>query len=73
LKLNDRGLLMGGYRADVVVFDLQDIKENATRTKPNQLSSGMSYVFVNGVIAIDNGNFTGKKGGQALYSNKYYK
>ena len=70
LKINDRGVLKAGNQADVVVFDLNNLKENATRNEPNRLSEGMSYVFVNGVVAIDNGSFTGNKGGVALYSSK---
>ncbi|MGI5891462.1 MAG: N-acyl-D-amino-acid deacylase family protein [Bacillota bacterium] len=66
LGLTDRGLLAVGKKSDIVVFRLADLKENATRKNPSQLSYGMSYVFVNGALAVDKGKITGIKAGNAL-------
>lgn len=66
MKIPNRGLLKVGNKADLVVFKLEDLKVNATRGNPSQLSEGMSYVFVNGKMVIEKGNFAGVKAGRAL-------
>lgn len=64
LKLKDRGKLEKGYYADVIIFDLDKMKENSTYEKPHQLSEGMEHVFVNGghVLkdGVHNGVFSGR-------------
>lgn len=59
LKIKDRGRLKPGYFADVIVFDLQKMKENSTYEKPHQLSEGMEQVFVNGKQVLKNSKHTG--------------
>jgi dihydroorotase/N-acyl-D-amino-acid deacylase len=66
LRLTDRGLLKAGMWADVVVFDPEKIQDVATFEKPNQLSTGMDYVFVNGMPVVDEGQMTGKRPGKVL-------
>src|SRR5213083_2050378 len=58
MRLTDRGVLKKGMWADVVVFDPNNIRDLATFEKPNQLSQGMEYVFVNGTLVIDQGKQT---------------
>ena len=64
--LEGRGRLVLGAVADVVVFDLQEVRDLATYTDPHQLSEGMVHVFVNGTAAIRDGAFTGKRAGRVL-------
>ena len=52
LKLVDRGRLVQGLAADVVVFDLATIDDVATFEKPLQFPTGISYVFVNGEAVV---------------------
>lgn len=66
LGLEDRGVLEPGRKADVVIFDPERIQDQATRQEPNILSTGMEYVFVNGHLAIEEGEPTGIRGGQPL-------
>ena len=66
LKLKDRGKLAEGYYADVVVFDPATIQDHATFKEPHQLSTGVSEVFVNGVLTIGEGKHTGAKGGRVV-------
>ncbi len=66
MRLTDRGVLKKGMWADVVVFDPQTITDKATYERPNQLSTGMDYVLVNGVPVIANGKMTGKLPGKVL-------
>ncbi len=64
--LADRGVLRAGAFADVLVFDPQQLKEEATYTAPNRLASGMRFVFVNGVPAVDEGRATNALAGKVL-------
>jgi N-acyl-D-amino-acid deacylase len=66
LGLKDRGLLREGYCADVTIFNEREIIDKATYENPRLLSEGVKYVFVNGVLAYDNGDFTGAKAGIPL-------
>ena len=64
--LRDRGQLRPSFFADVVVFDEDTIRENATFTEPHQLSSGVVHLFVNGVPVLRDGEFTGASPGRFL-------
>jgi acyl-homoserine-lactone acylase len=65
--LDDRGILQVGKVADIVVFDLQELTDNATYQAPHQLSSGMVHVIVGGHIAVEGGAFAdGGLHGQVL-------
>ena len=66
LSLTDRGRLKSGAFADIVVFDPSTIQDHATYEKPHQLSSGVSFVIVNGKMAIKDGKPTGAASGRAL-------
>jgi len=66
LLLKDRGLLMEGYKADVVVFDPQTIRDNATYADPKQYSTGTDFILVNGEISVENGEYTGSRNGKLL-------
>ncbi|MBC8086046.1 MAG: amidohydrolase family protein [Phycisphaerae bacterium] len=68
--LRDRGVLQTGAFADVIVFDAATVKDNATYIQPTLLSSGMRYVFVNGIAAVDRAKPTTSKSGKALHANK---
>ncbi|SDF20805.1 N-acyl-D-amino-acid deacylase [Pricia antarctica] len=59
LKLKKRGALKKGFYADVVIFDPEKIKDNATFEKPHQYATGMLRVFVNGTQVLKNGEHTG--------------
>src|SRR4030095_9627218 len=64
LGIKGRGVLKEGYYADVVVFDPAAIQDHATFAKPQQLSTGVRYVFVNGVQVLKNGKHTVAKPGR---------
>ena len=56
LSLTDRGLLKEGWKADLQVFDLEELAVKAAWTLENSraYSEGMYYVMVNGKFALDN-------------------
>ena len=53
--MKDRGVLREGAQADLTVFDPATIRGNATVENPNQFSSGIDLVIVNGKIAFRDG------------------
>jgi N-acyl-D-aspartate/D-glutamate deacylase len=69
-QLPDRGRLREGSAADVVVFDLESIRDNATFTEPHQLAQGMVHVFVNGQAAVKDRDFTDALAGRVLLKER---
>jgi hypothetical protein len=67
--MKDRGLLEDGAVADLTVFDPATIKGNATVENPNQFSSGIELVIVNGQTAYRNGKL-GAKNGKPMRANQ---
>ncbi len=65
-RVPDRGLLRPGAYADVVVFDLDAVRDNATFENPHQVAEGMSYVIVNGQVVIRDGALAGPNAGRLL-------
>ena len=66
LALKERGLLVPGYHADIVVFNPDTIMDKATFANPHQFPDGIEYVFVNGVLTLAHGTGTGALGGVLL-------
>jgi N-acyl-D-amino-acid deacylase len=66
LRIKERGKLMTGYFADVVVFDPKTISEHGTYEKPHQYATGVRQVWVNGVHVLKDGEHTGAKPGRVV-------
>jgi N-acyl-D-amino-acid deacylase len=66
LSLKDRGRLRPGGFADVVIFDPAMIQDHATYQKPMQYATGVSDVFINGKLALKDGEATGAPTGRIL-------
>lgn len=66
LGWTDRGYLREGYAADIVVLDLDAVRDLATYENPHQYSQGTVHVLVNGTFAIRDGEATMALAGQAL-------
>jgi len=71
----DRGLLRPGAVADLVVFDLDRVRDRATNPLPHSFpfenvparySEGIDYVFVGGEAAVWEGVATGVRNGRVL-------
>lgn len=71
LHLKKRGLLAVGNYADLVLFDADSIRDNATYDHPHQLATGVIDVFVNGVQVLKAGKHTGAKPGRAVFGPGY--
>jgi N-acyl-D-aspartate/D-glutamate deacylase len=59
-------MIKEGNWADVVVFDLDQLRDNATYEKPMEFPSGIDWVLVNGVVTVSGGMHTGAKAGRVL-------
>jgi N-acyl-D-amino-acid deacylase len=66
LRLRDRGLIRTGYAADLVLFEAETVRDNATYEEPRRQATGIEYVFVNGVATLADGEHTGALAGRAL-------
>ena len=64
LRIPDRGQLAEGYFADVVVFDPATIIDHATYEDAHQLATGVTHVFVNGVMVLEDSEPTGAMSGR---------
>ena len=73
--LHDRGVLRPGVVADIVVFDLDRIRDRATNpfphgapliNVPHGYPEGIDYVLVNGRVVIEDGAHTGAAAGTVL-------
>jgi N-acyl-D-aspartate/D-glutamate deacylase len=68
LGLSDRGILRDGMKADIVMFDPDQVAARATFDNPKQFPAGIDYVIVNGQLVVDQGEHTGALPGRALRS-----
>ena len=66
LGLKDRGSVREGNVADLVIMDLEKIRDTATFFEPHQYPEGMEYVLVSGKFVIDKGNPTGALPGRII-------
>lgn len=71
MKISKRGALKTGYFADVVIFDPEKIQDHATFEYPQQYSTGMKHVFVNGIQVLKDGEHTGAKPGRIVRGPGY--
>ncbi len=66
LQIEDRGYLKEGYKADIVIFDPETVRDNGTHSDARQYSSGTSFVFVNGKLSVEKGKYNGGLNGKVL-------
>lgn len=65
-RLKGRGQIHEGFFADINVFALEELAIHSTFDNPCVYSEGMSYVLVNGVPVIANGEHTHQRPGRNL-------
>ena len=66
LGLKDRGRIHEGYRADVLVIDLNRIRDRSTFFEPHQYSEGVEFVLINGQFVVEREQPTGALPGTVL-------
>lgn len=66
LGIKDRGLIKEGFKADLTIFKLKELKEKGTLENGCQFPEGIKDVIVNGSIVVSNGKHTGRLNGKIL-------
>jgi N-acyl-D-amino-acid deacylase len=66
LGLRDRGLIRDGHAADLVVFDPDRVRSNATYEQPRRFPDGIEWVVVGGEVVVAQGRHTGVRSGRVL-------
>lgn len=62
----DRGMVKEGFRADLVLFDPDEVEDLSRFEDPHHFSRGFDVVVVNGTIVRENGSATCERPGMAL-------
>ena len=65
-SLKGKGVIREGYDADLVIFDYENLANNASYITPTELAGGIEFVIVNGRIVFQNGNLSGETPGKLL-------
>jgi len=66
MNWDDRGWIKEGYKADIVVLDLENINIGTTISNPHVYSEGIRYLLVNGKIVLRNGRWTEALPGEVI-------
>jgi len=66
LGLKDRGLVLEGYKADLVIFNPDTVQDNSTYVDSRKYASGVDYVLINGKVSIEKGKFNHSLNGKVL-------
>ena len=66
-QLKDRGLLLEGYAADIVIFNPDEVQDISSFEQPHAYSKGFVYVIVNGKLVLEKGSHTGQRSGMSIY------
>ena len=65
-KIKDRGFIKKQMHADITVFDPKTVADNAQYNRPERLSSGIDFVYVNGELVYSEESWTGNRPGKLL-------
>lgn len=68
--LKTKGRIAVGMDADLCLFDLKNVRQTGTWTRPDRHAAGMDAVFVMGKPALMDGEFTDHFGGRVLTGRK---
>ncbi|WP_312812723.1 amidohydrolase family protein [Sedimentibacter sp.] len=66
LGLSAKGRLNVGADADIVIFDINKIQDNATFEKPTAKPNGIEYVLINGEIALKDNEIINNSLGKSI-------
>jgi N-acyl-D-aspartate/D-glutamate deacylase len=66
MNWNDRGWIKEGYKADIVVLDLENIRTRTSISNPHVYSEGVKYLLINGELVLSNGQWTEKFPGEII-------
>jgi len=64
--VRDRGKILEGYKADIIVFKPEEVKDNADFIQPDLLAEGMYWIVLNGALVVEKGAYQGQLAGQVV-------
>ena len=67
-QIKDRGYLKPGYKADITVIDLNNIRVD--EKKPDARPEGIVHVYVNGRPVLENGVYCGGTNGEVILKER---
>lgn len=67
-RIPDRGFLRPGYKADLTVLDLANIR--VYPEKPDAKPEGIVHVYINGQAVLENGEYKGGCAGKVLLKDR---
>ena len=70
MGLQDRGEIRVGHWADVVIFDLETLADQATFFEPHQHATGIDHVLINGEAVVENGEILYRLPGRVIASQR---
>ena len=68
MGLKDRGMVLEGFAADLVVLDLERLRDTADFFQPHQYPEGVEHVIVNGTVVIEGGEHSWALPGRVIPS-----
>jgi N-acyl-D-aspartate/D-glutamate deacylase len=66
LGLSERGAVVEGAIADLVIFDARTVADRATFEQPHQYAAGIGDVLVNGIPVVSGGALTAARPGRVV-------
>lgn len=69
LNLKTKGEVVLGYDGDLTIFNPNTIEDGSTFEKLDILPKGISYVVINGKVAVHNGNIVNDRLGKFICTN----
>jgi N-acyl-D-aspartate/D-glutamate deacylase len=69
-RMEKRGVIQEGYYADVIVFDPEGFREEATYTDAFRYATGLDFSIINGKIAVNQGRPVDAYYGRVLQKEK---
>jgi len=66
LRLKSKGRIAEDYDADITVFNVGTVKDNATYEDSKQFPTGIEWVIVNGTVVVEKGQHTKATPGRTI-------
>lgn len=66
LHINEIGFIKEKYRADITIFNLEEINATSDYVNSRSLAEGITYVIVGGKVTYKEGRLTGIRNGKVL-------
>ncbi len=67
---SNKGEIKEGFDAEIVIFNINTIEDKATLQNSTLLPEGISYVIINGKLAMKNGYYYNTLNGKVIRKDK---